>query len=93
MTSWDDPYGEQSEGEKGRNKLNTHGLLEKLPGSRNVVVPANVRDKKASEVGGRESDAGGIEASAELHRPYERITVPVLSRLSQLQNAVPGGAG
>lgn len=58
-----------------------------------MIVPADVRDEEVSQLGGWESQpvpvGGRVERGAELNRPCQRVGVPVLRRLRQLQHFAP----
>lgn len=83
------PSGEKSKSKQRRRDPESQGVVKKLPSKGKIVVPADMRNKKVSQLGGRQGNPSRVEDGTQLNPPHERIDVLFLCNLSQLQHRLP----
>lgn len=88
-TTWYYPGGEKSENEERGHDPDRQRLLEELPGDRNVVGPANMRDEQFGDFCRRHGDSSRQKVGRELNGPHQGVAALVLSQFRHLHHAVP----
>lgn len=81
--------GEKSHEEGGREQVEGHGGVQKLPRGGAVVVPKEERDQAVSEFDRREGDGGGAKRRRHSQGPRVRIGVGIHGHLRLTEDRFP----
>lgn len=72
------PDRKKSDNEHRGNESYCQSFFQKLPGDGDIVSPTNVRDEKVCKLRGGHGEARRSEGGRHLHRPHQRVDVPLL---------------